>query len=95
MTWRAYCFGPSLEAGSNATATVNAAMSSDFAAFTASGSFSLPCEAGDSIQATLADFALTVDGLTVGDASGGADYIMLATSSTTLRTSFVDLRVIA
>ena len=62
------------EAGASATATVTAAMSSDFAEFTAAGSFSLPCETGDSIQATLADFALDVDGLAVvGGATGGAD----------------------
>ena len=47
-------------------------MTSDFASFTAVGSSStLPCAAGDSIQATLADLALTVDGLTVGGAATG------------------------
>ena len=35
-----------MEAGASTTATVSAAMSSDFAAFTAVGSFSIPCAAG-------------------------------------------------
>jgi hypothetical protein len=39
-----------MEAGTSATATVTATVTSDFASFTAAGSFSLPCEAGDSIQ---------------------------------------------
>ena len=67
-------------------------MSSDFAAFTAVGSVSsLPCGSGDSIQATLADFALTVDGLSVGgDTSGRAESMVLATSFSTFSFQITD-----